>query len=167
MGARYSGNFTSLTLAAVADTTTFTTNQVVYLAGGSATQRINISEVYIGGEATAASAVQIAVLARDSTAVTGAISGGRNGLLDGSGTAPATAPSFGTTAATTQGQRSATLHLLHLSYNAYGGIVRWVARPGEEPSLLGLAASLGEVSLSCFTGTTSAGSSGHILFEVA
>lgn len=167
MGARYSGSFTSLTLAAVADTTAFTANQVVYLQGGNSTMRLNISEVYAGGEATAASAVQILVLARDSTAAAATVSGGRNALLDGSGTAPATTAVFGTTTSGAQGQRSATLHLLHLSFNAYGGIVRWVARPGEEPSVVGNTASLGEASLSCFTGTTSSGVSGHILYEVA
>lgn len=167
MGVRYSGNFTSLSLVAVADTTAFAANQVVYLQGGNATQRLNVSEVYVGGEATGASAVQILVLARDSTAAAATVSGGRNALMDGSGTAPATTAIFGTTTSGAQGQRSATLHLLHLSYNSYGGIVRWVARPGEEPSVVGNTASLGEASLSCFTGTTTGNSSGHILYEVA
>jgi hypothetical protein len=68
---------------------------------------------------------------------------------------------------TTNPQRSATLHLLHLSFNAYGGIVRWVASPDQSLTVIGNTASLGEVSLSGYTGTTaSAPMSGHILYEV-
>jgi hypothetical protein len=57
------------------------------------------------------------------------------------------------------------LHLLHLSLNTYGGISRWQARYGEEISVVGNTASLGEVSLSAITGTGI--SSGHILYEIA
>lgn len=168
MGARYSASWTSITPTAVADTVAFTAGQAPgFLLGGSATMRLNVSEVYMGGEASASSSPTIMVLARDSTVSVGALSVGRNALLDGSGTAPGTTASFGSTAATTFAQRSSTLHLLHLSFNAYGGIVRWVARPGEEPSIVGNTASLGEMSLSAFTGGTPGAQSGHILYEVA
>jgi hypothetical protein len=58
--------------------------------------------------------------------------------------------------------------LLNLSFNAYGGIVRWVSSPDQMISVVGNTASLGEVSLSAFTGTTATTSivSGHVLFEV-
>ena len=82
-------------------------------------------------------------------------------------TTPTKAKKPASTAATTKPQRSATLHLLHLSFNAYGGIVRWVARPGEEISIVGNTASLGEASLSCLNAGTPGAMSAHILYELA
>jgi len=167
MGARYSYSFTTVTTAAIANATNLTNSAYPgFLQGGSSTQRLNIIEVFMGGEASASSAPQIMILARDSTVAVTAISGGFVALLDGSGTAPATTAVVGNSATTTP-QRSSTLHLLHLSFNAYGGIVRWVSRQGEEPSVVGNTASLGEVSLSATTGTTAGTLSGHILYEVA
>jgi len=166
--ARYSLSVTSITPTATADTTNLVdSTYLALLQGGSSTQRLNISEVYMGGEAASTSSPTIMVLARDST-VGATVSAGtcRNALLDGSSTAPGTVAIFGHVA-TTKPQRSATLPLLHLSFNAYGGIVRWVARPGEEPSVVGNTASLGEVSLSAFTGGTPGQMSGHIIYEVA
>ena len=69
--------------------------------------------------------------------------------------------------ATTMPQRSASLQLLDLAYNAFGGIVRWVAYPGEEVSVYGNAVNVGEVSLSCFTGGTPGLMSSHIVYEPA
>lgn len=168
MGVRYSASFTSVTTAATADAANIAnTSYGALLQGGSSTQRLNLIEVYMGGEASASSAPQIMVLARDSTVGATVVAGStRNALLDASGTAPGTVAVVGNSA-TTLPQRSATLHLLHLSFNAYGGIVRWVARQGEEPSVVGNTASLGEVSLSAYTGTTAGAISGHVLYEVA
>ena len=168
MGMRYSASVQSITTAAVADTTTFTGTQLpLGLQGGNGTMRLNISEVFLGGEATAASAVQLMVVARNSTAVATPTAGtSHSALLDGSGTAPTTTGVVYNTY-TTGPQRSASAHLLQLSFNAYGGIVRWVARPGEEPSVVGNTASLGDLSLSANTGTVAAPISAHILFEVA
>jgi len=162
--ARYALSWTSVTAVAVADATNFTdAGYPTFLQGGSSTQRLNINEVYIGGE-DAASNPTTMILARDSTVAATGISGGRNAMLDGSGTAPGTVAIFGSTS-TTKPQRSATLHLLHLTLNTYGGISRWQARYGEEISVVGNTASLGEVSLSSITGTGK--TSGHILYEVA
>jgi hypothetical protein len=90
---------------------------------------------------------------------------GRHAGAEGlrSRTAPATAPSWGSTAATTFPQRSSTLYLLNLSLNTYGGIARWQARYGEEITSYGNTASGGEVILSSKAGTGK--SSGHIIFE--
>jgi hypothetical protein len=168
MGARYSANVQSITTAAVADTTTFTGTQLpLGLQGGNGTMRLNVSEIFMGGEATAASAVQIMTFARNSTAVATPTAGtSKSTLLDGSGTAPATTGVVYNTY-TTGPQRSTSAHILNLSFNAYGGIVRWVARPGEEPSIVGNTASLGDASLSANTGTVAAPISLHVLFEVA
>jgi hypothetical protein len=166
--ARYSLSWTSITPTATADTTNLVdSTYCALLQGGSSTMRLNINEVYIGGEASASSSPSIMVLARDST-VGATVTAGttRNAALDGSTVAPGTLATFGHIA-TTKPQRSSTLHLLHLSFNAYGGIARWQARYGEEISVVGNTASLGEVSLSAFTGGTTGATSGHILYEVA
>lgn len=165
--ARFSSSVTSITPTATGDTTNLTDSTYLgYLAGGNATMRLNVSEIYMGGEAASSSSPTIMVFARDSTVASGTVGGGRSAALDGSSTAPGTVAVFGNTAATTKPQRSSTLHLLHLSYNAYGGIVRWVARPGEEISIVGNAASLGEASLSAFTGGTPGAMSSHIIYEI-
>jgi hypothetical protein len=165
--ARYSFTTTSVTPTATADTANLVdSTYLAYLQGGSSTQRLNIAEIYMGGEAASSSSPSIMVLARDSTVMTGSVSGGRTAVLDASNTAPGTLPNVGNAAGTTKPQRSSTLHLLHLSFNAYGGIVRWVARPGEEISAVGNTASLGEVSLSAFTGGTTGQMSSQVLYEI-
>jgi hypothetical protein len=166
--ARYSLSFHAITPTATADTTNLVDSTYPFLLqGGNSTQRLNISEIYMGGEAASTSSPTLMKLARDST-VGATVTAGtcRNALTDGSATAPGTVAIFGHIA-TTKPQRSATLHLLALSFNAYGGIVRWVARPGEELSVVGNTASLGEVSLSAFTGGTPGAISGHCVYEVA
>jgi hypothetical protein len=103
------------------------------------------------------------IVARDSTVGATAISGNRTALLDGSATAPATVPVYGIIS-TTKPQRSATAHLLHLTFNTFGGIVRWVAAPGSELSVVGNTQPLGEISISSITGAGK--SSGHVILEV-
>jgi hypothetical protein len=162
--ARYSANWSSITAAAVADTTTFTAGQAPgFLRSGGAAQQLKINEVYIGGEDTASTPTTM-ILARSGVISVGALSVGQNNLLDATATAPGTVAAFGSTAATTFPQRSATGYLLDLSLNTYGGIARWQARYGEEISIFGATAPLGEVVLSSKTGTGK--SSGHILYEV-
>ena len=165
--ARYSASFTSVTTAAAADGANLANTSYPAIAqGGTSTQRLNLIEIYMGGE-SASSAPQIIVLGRDSVVGATVVAGStRNALLDASGTAPATVAVVGNSA-TTLPQRSTTLHLLHLTLNAFGGIVRWQSRQGEEPSVLGNTQPLGEVSLSAYTGTTAGVISGHILYEVA
>lgn len=165
--ARYSATWTSITPTATADATNLVDSTYpLILQGGSTTMRLNINEVYVGGEAAASSSPTIMVLARDSTVAATVTAGTtRNAATDGSAVAPGTLATVGHIA-TTKPQRSATLHLLHLSFNAYGGIVRWQARPGEELSVVGNTASLGEVSLSAFTGGTPGATSGHVLYEL-
>ncbi|TXH48521.1 MAG: hypothetical protein E6Q97_24660 [Desulfurellales bacterium] len=164
--ARYSLSWTSVTPTAVADTTNFADGAYpTFLQGGSATMQLAISELFMGGEASSTSSPTVMVLARDSTVAATGISGNRNALLDAGSTAPGTVAVFGNTS-TTKPQRSSTLHLLKLSFNAYGGLVRWQARHGEEITVVGASASLGEVSLSAFTGGTPGAQSGHILYEV-
>lgn len=149
---------------AVADTTNFTDAGHHSLQGGSATQLIRIWEVYLGGHATS-SAPCIMTLARHST-VGATLTAARLAALHPSSAALA-APPTGFAASTTKPQRSATLYLLTPSFNAFGGIVRWVAAPEEDISMLGNTASLGELGISAFTGGTPGLTSSHIILEPA
>lgn len=162
--ARYSATWSAITAAAVADTTAFTAGQAPgFLRSGGATQQLKINEVEIGGEDTASTPTQM-ILARTSTISVGALSVGNNALMDAVATAPGTVASWGSTAATTFPQRSSTLYLLQPSLNTFGGIARWQARYGEEITVFGNTASLGEVCLSSKVGAGK--TSGHMIYEV-
>lgn len=122
-----------------------------------------IQEILLTGEATSA-ALALMVLARDSTA--GAtLSNGAGasvaGLSPGAPTVRVT--TFDT--ATTPPQRSASLHLLNLSLQAFGGAIRWAAAPGEEIYQVGNAVNVGETSLSAFTGSGTPTISSNVVFE--
>lgn len=165
--AKWSFSNSSWTPTAVGDTTTMTANGACFIQGGSATQRLVLSEFYQGGLAGASSPTFM-VAARDSTVAVTSITLGTNGhnaSLDGA-TAALAAPQIPGFSATTMPQRATTLHLLELGYNAFGGIVRWVAAPGFELSIVGLSANTGEISHSAFTGGTPGLCNTHILYEV-
>lgn len=164
--AKWSFQVANFTIAATADAANMTDNTYMGLMGGSTTQRINIMEVFMGGLA-ASSAPAIMQLARDSTVQatpTALTTGQSNAALDPN-TAALAAPQVAFTAATTKPQRSATLAKLNLAFNLFGGLVRWLAAPGEEFTILGNTASLGEASLSAFTGSTAGALSAHIIYE--
>lgn len=158
----------SFTPTATADTTNLVDNTYFGLIqGGSTTQRINIMEVFLGGQAGASSPTFM-VLARDSTiGVTISLGTNQTDAPLDSATAALAAPPLVGNVATTKPQRAATLSLLNLSFNAFGGIVRWVAAPGEEVSQAGNAVNVGETSLSAFTGGTAGLMGGHVVYEPA
>ena len=55
---------------------------------------------------------------------------------------------------------------MNCSLNAFGGVFFWRANKIEEcPSVLGNTASLGEVSLSAFTGGTPGAIGTHFIYE--
>lgn len=164
--AKYSAAFGPITLStAYANTTNLTNSTYPFFIQGSASGQVKIYEIYMGGEAKTASNVAIMVLGRDSTVAATAITGLTPVLTDGTGVAAGTLPSVGNSA-TTAPQRSAN-HLLHLSFNTYGGIVRWVASPDQTISVYGTGTTNGEVSLSPFTGTDAGSAlSGHVIYEV-
>lgn len=163
--AGYTASFQSVTLVAVADATNMTSaGYGLFLQGGSSTMQIKVNEVQSGGESTS-SATVILAFGRDSTVAATAISGGFNAADDATTTAPGTLAVFGNTS-TTKPQRSATLgHLLQHSYNGFGGLARWQARQGEEKTIIGNTASLGEFSYSGNTGAAGI-ISGHICYEL-
>lgn len=162
--ARWSGALNNWTPVAVADATNFTNSGYLAVQGGSSTQRSNILEVYMGGLAGASSPAQM-ILARDSTVGATALTGAIGPVALDPSSAALAAPPVVFTSSTTKPQRSATLQLLMLAYNAFGGIVRWVAAPGEEIGMLGNTASLGEVSLSSASAGTPGLMSAHIILE--
>jgi hypothetical protein len=151
----------------VADTTTMTANGAMAILPGSTTQLITSFEFYLGGLATA-SAPMIMVVARDHVIAATALglgTSGRNAPLSPFTAALAAAQNAIMTA-TTMPQRFTTGHLLELAFNAFGGIVRWVAAPGEEIKQYGTAVDIGEVSLSAFTGSTASTSiASHWVYE--
>lgn len=162
--ARWTGGLNNFTPVAVADTTSFTNSGYLALQGGSSTQRINVLEVYMGGLASSSAPAQM-IFARDSTVGATSLTGAIGPVsLDGASAALA-APPVVFTSSTTKPQRSATLQLLMLGFNAFGGIVRWVAAPGEELGLLGNTASLGEMSLSSASTGTPGLMNSHFIFE--
>lgn len=134
------------------------------MQGGSGTQQTNVSELYMGGESTSSTPTTM-LFGRDSTVA--ATASGTSTTSDAPlhpATAALAAPVLTGNAFTTLPQRSATLgHLLSLSFNSFGGIVRWVAYPGEEITMLGNTASLGELSLSSKTGAGIL--SAHAIYE--
>ena len=147
---------------AVADTTNFTNTGFMAVQGGSSTQYTHLYEVYMGGQATVTSPC-IMVLARDST-VGATLSVGTLAPLDPA-TAALAAPPVVFNTATTKPQRDTAKYLLNLSFNAFGGVVRWNAAPDQDPRMLGNAASFGEISLSAFTGGTPGLIGSHFIIE--
>ena len=155
--ANWSLSIPTFTPVAVADAANFTDAGYVGLMGGSTTQRLKIKKVLMGGLATA-SAPTIMLLARDSTVQatpTALATPNSNAALSASTAALAAVP-IGFVASTTKPQRSNSTTVSKLGtypFNAFGGIIREEWAPGEEPDLIGNTASLGEISLSAFTGT--------------
>lgn len=163
--ARWVASRNNWTPVAVADTTNMTAAGFMALQGGSSTQRINVLEIYMGGLASASAPAQM-VLARDSIVFSGATSNAvLNVALDPATAALAAPPLAQDVGSSVLPQRSATLRLLTLAFNAFGGIVRWVAAPGEEIGVLGNTASNGEVSLSSGSAGTPGLMSSHVIYE--
>lgn len=138
------------------------------LKGGTATQINVIMEIYEGGQA-GASSVNAMTLAYSSTlgiTPTTLAVPNSDGPLHGS-TAALAAPSVAYVAAATGPNRSpaVTLPRLNLTFNSFGGIVRWVAAPGEEWTMVGNAVNGGEVVLSAQNVGTAGAMGSHIIYE--
>lgn len=160
---KMSASVPTFTTEAVADAANYTDAKYIALQGGAGTARTIVGEIEVGGQATS-SAPQYLLFARDSTIGATGLTGVRTAALDPADLGK-TSPTVAFSTTTTKPQRSATLSLLNLTFNAFGGLVRWVAAPGYEISMVGNTASLGELSLSGFTGTTPGLVGAHILYE--
>lgn len=156
--------------AGVADTTNLTDGLHMSVKGGTTTQMNFVEEVYMGGQA-AASAIAIMLLARNSivgATETTLVTPNSNGPTHPSA-GVLTAPAKAFVAATTKPQRdtSVTLGKKNFTFNTFGGIVRAnYANTNDRFGILGNTASLGEFSLSAFTGSGATNPIGaHILYE--
>lgn len=134
------------------------------ISSGSATQRGEIREIYLGGQATA-SAPAYFVFGRTTTVST-TLTATRLAALDPSTANLVSMPTAFATAGTSKPSRHTTSGmLLNLSFNGFGGIVRWYAGPDEVIGYYGTAAGSNELSLNCFTGSTSGLVGTNIVFE--
>lgn len=156
----FKGNWTPV---AVADATNFTNEGHLCLQGGSTTQRLRIREVKLGGLATS-SAPTHTVLARNSTVGASSLSGVLNSAIN-PGTAALSNPPLAYSTSTTKPQRSSTLQVAGLGFNAFGGrcIQFWDDRDPLE--ILGNAASFGELSISSLNSGTPGLLDAHIIYE--
>lgn len=152
----------SWTPTAVADATNMTDNGHQTIQGGSATQYIELVEVFIGGQASVHSPTFL-LLTHNS--IVGATLTALRFAAAHPSTANLAAMPTHYAVSTTKPQRSATLTLLNLSMNALGGIVRWHRGWDQRFALLGNTASLGELSLNCATGGTPGLIGTHLVVE--
>ena len=153
---------------ATADTTNLVDVTFPFLLqGGTSTQVNKIWEISISGQAPSSSSPTFMILSRDSTvaATNSSGSGQTDAALDPATATLTAVPLIGNTN-TTKPQRSASLHLANCSLNAFGGVYFWRANRVEECfATLGNTASLGEVSLSAFTGGTTGTCGFHMIYE--
>ena len=142
--AKYSAQYSSVPFAVTAlgsSISTTGTNAFMALIGGVATGGLKVSEIYMGGEAASSSQVASMAFSRATTLAATLTAGFATIILtDIFASPPATAPSVGTQWTTTTAPVASANALLHLSFNAYGGIVRWVASPDQMITAFGTAA---------------------------
>jgi hypothetical protein len=154
-----------------ADNSSLTTLQYMALQGGTNTQVNYIEEVYMGGQATS-SAPAIMLLGRDSTVVATPVALATPNSMGPTGPSAGVLTNLpvGAVTGSTQATRSnsVTLSKKNFTFNLFGGIVKADYQNTQDRfGILGNTASLGELSLSAFTGTTSGLIGSHIVFEVA
>ena len=163
-----SNNWTTGT--GTADNAQVTSGSYQSLDPGSASQMIQVQEIYVGGLSTA-SAVQNLQFRRTGTAGTGGASAlaspNSDGPINTFAAAITTVPLAAVAYVTNQPipSNTVTLARLNLAMNAFGGIVRWVAAPGEEWWMVGTAAGQA-TTLSNNTGSGTGTVSSHIIYEL-
>lgn len=156
-----------------ADNAQATSGQYQSLDPGSASQMIRVQEIYLGGLSTS-SAPQNMQFRRQSTAGTGgatalaANSGNSDGPLNTFAAAVTTVPIAAIAYTTNQPIQSGSVSVarLNLAFNAFGGVVRWMAAPEEEWWMIGTGANQAS-TLGNNSGSTSGTMSSHIVYELA
>ncbi len=166
--AKRSFSAATYTPTATADTTNLANSTYQAIGASGATAGLNVIEIYIGGQASASS-INIMQFARDSTlggSLGALVAPNSDGPFDTRTAALAAVPLTFTLAGTPP-QRSVaiTAARLTLSLNAFGGIVRWVAAPGEEWGITGVTVNISESSLSAFTGGSVGLIGSHLIYE--
>lgn len=166
--AKRSFSVATWTPQATADTTNLANNNHMSIAASGATAGLNVIEIFIGGQATS-STVNYMTFARHSTVGAGnsaLVAPATDGPLNTMTAALAAVP-ITYTVASTLPQRSVatTAARLQLSLNVFGGIIRWVAAPGEEWGIVGVSVNVSESSLSAYTGSTAGLIGSHLIYE--
>jgi len=157
------------TPTAAADNTTLANGTYMAIGASGAAAGCLVSEIFEGGQATA-SAVNIMVFARDvvlGATPTALATPNSDGPLNSFASAlSANALTF--VAALTGPSRitAATGAKLNLSFNAFGGICKWLAPQGGEWGILGVGTSVSESSLSAFTGGNVGLMGAHLVYEI-
>lgn len=158
----------SFTPTAYADTTTITTG-FMDLGNAAAANMITVTEIMETGQASASS-INLMQFARDSTlpaTPTALASPNADGPMNGIAQALSASP-IACIAATTGPQRwSGQGSRLNLAFNAFGGVVRWVAAPGFEILIIGVTVNVSNMCLSAFTGGSPGLMGAHIIYELA
>ncbi len=164
----------SFTPNAVADNTPLTNAYYMAVGANSATQGIQVTEIFIQGLGTSSTNINNNVFARDvvlGVTPTALAQPNRDGPMAGSlYTAPGTLPLTFVAAGTGPSRVITTISAqLTLSINALGGIARW--KPADLTEawwIVGQSTSVSETTLSASTaaGTTSAAQSATIMYEV-
>ena len=154
------------TPTAVADATNIANATYQGIGANSALIGLNVIEIFIGGQATVSS-VNLHQFARNQViggGLTALAAPNSDGVMQGGGAAAIALTYIG---GSTIPQRSTaiTAARLSLSLNAFGGVVRWVAAPGEEWGIFGVTVNISESSLSCFTGGNVGIVGSHIVYE--
>lgn len=148
MGALYSTAVSGWTPVAHADGASALANSSYHGLRTETSNQIKVSEVFIGGEATSSTVNRMAVRRLSTNGAT------PTNLTPGP-LHPWSAASAANhyVAATTGPTIASTVHLLDLALNTFGGIIRWVAHPGEELWFLNSTAPNGEGVLDSISGT--------------
>jgi hypothetical protein len=153
---------------AQADNTALTSATYMAIESQSATAGLQVIEIYEGGQASASS-INVMVFSRDvvhGVIPTALATPNSDGVMNSFGTSTSATTYV---AAGTGPSRitAATNAKLNLSFNAFGGIVRWVAAPGEEWGIVGTATSVSGSTLSASNAVSgSVGQMGaHIVYE--
>lgn len=156
--AQYNAAAAGWTPVAHADGASALANNSYQAVRTTSTSTLRITEVFLGGEATSSTVNRHAVRRNSTNAATptNVAPGPLNPLSQA-------AVSQGYVAATTGPTIASTNHLLNLAFNAFGGIIRWVAAPGEELWATASTAPNGEITLDSISGTGLVSS--HIIFE--
>ena len=148
MGAMYSTATSGWTPVAHADAASSLADNSYHGLRTETSNQIRVSEVFIGGEATSSTVNRMAVrrLSTNASTPTNKTPGPMH---------PWSAASAANhySAATTGPTIASTVHLLDLALNVFGGIIRWVAHPGEELYALNSTAPNGEIALDSISGT--------------
>lgn len=151
----------------LADSTALGNGTYMAIEASASTQFLNVLEIYEGGQA-AASAINIMFFSRSTfvgTTPTALSTPNSDGPMSSASAALGTAVSTYVAASTGPGRSTtATNARLNLSFNSFGGIVRWVAAPGEEWGIIGQTLNAAPSLLSGY-GAAPGAMGAHIVYE--